>query len=56
MGCFVISQQQKKSVDLAHKYRAWDPNFRDEDLPPLPFPQAPKRVEEIAYKLGRQFS
>jgi hypothetical protein len=52
MGCFMITQQQKKFVDLAHKYRAWDPNFRDEDLPPLPFPQAPKRVEEIAYSLG----
>ncbi|MGB9388845.1 MAG: hypothetical protein WCB70_02460 [Xanthobacteraceae bacterium] len=52
MGCFMITQQQKKVVDLAHKYRAWDPNFRDEDLPPLPAAQAPKRVEEIAYSLG----
>jgi hypothetical protein len=52
MGCFMITQQQPKRIDLAHKYRAFASDFRDEDLPPLPSPQAPKRVEEIAYSLG----
>jgi hypothetical protein len=43
MGCFMITQQQKKSVDLVHKYRAYDPLFVDEDLPkrqpPVPEPE-----------------
>jgi hypothetical protein len=43
MGCFMITQQQKKSVDLVHKYRAYDPLFVDEDAPkyqpPVPEPE-----------------
>jgi hypothetical protein len=36
MAALRCVQRHQKSVDLVHKYRAFDPDFRDEDLPPLP--------------------
>jgi hypothetical protein len=35
----LAATQRHQTVDLIHKYRAFDPNFRDEDLPPLPEPE-----------------
>jgi hypothetical protein len=53
MGCSTITQQQKKSVDLAHKYRAFDPLFVDEDQPkqPPPMPE-PELVDYIPQNLA----
>jgi hypothetical protein len=39
MACLACVQRHSQSVDLSHKYRAFDPNFRDEDLPPPPDPE-----------------
>jgi phage terminase large subunit-like protein len=39
MAALRCTQRHQKSVDLVHKYRAFDPDFRDEDLPPLLKPE-----------------
>jgi len=39
MAAYRCTQRHSQSVDLSWKYRAFDPNFRDEDLPPLPEPE-----------------
>jgi hypothetical protein len=39
MAALRCVQRHQKSVDLVHKYRAFDPDFRDEDLPPLSKPE-----------------
>jgi hypothetical protein len=41
MACLAAAQRDQLTVDLVHKYRAFDPDFRDEDLPPLPPAPAP---------------
>ncbi|MGC2075262.1 MAG: hypothetical protein WA728_04355 [Xanthobacteraceae bacterium] len=41
MACLACTERHQKSVDLLHRYRVYDPNFRDEDLPPLPPPEPP---------------
>jgi hypothetical protein len=37
-----VDLAHEKHVDLIHRYRAFQPGFRDEDLPPLPEPRAPR--------------
>jgi hypothetical protein len=42
MAALRCVQRHQKKVDLVHKYRAFDPDFVDEDLPLPPKPETPK--------------
>jgi hypothetical protein len=57
MACLAAAQRGQLSVDLVHKYRAFDPDFVDEDLPkpPPPKPLEPMRSNAEWLKIQPQY-
>jgi hypothetical protein len=53
MACLAAAQRGQLSVDLVHKYRAFDPDFVDEDLP-KPVKQEIKNPDEVGYNNWHQ--
>jgi hypothetical protein len=53
MAALRCVQRHQLAVDLSHKYRAFDPNFRDEDLPPMPPDRQPSAAQANLVDLYR---